>query len=522
MKRRALFIAILMVGMIKVESQETFNIRDRYDFLACVLTSVVPTDSCYYVAGVIADTTPPYRTGSIFIKLDLQGTPLSIKTIKGNEESFESWHSTLMQIEEGSFFNVGDSYDSITTTFLAKYNAFGDTLFTQRYLSPYLPVANFIKPWGGATLMPDGGVAILCWIYTLDTPIDNDANYYLIRTDSLGNKIWGKIYATPKWERPQSIVTTPGGSIICGGVRTNQTTNVQNLTFQCHIFQVDSLGNSEWEYLSPISAGLRDAANDMLLLDDGSIIVASGIGHEQQHASVNEVYFDRLVFKLNPQHQIEWELTFPDSALTGWARTKKLIKLSDGSGYIMAGMIYNSQPPPKYFTVRGWLSKISTAGDSIWTRRYAFLVDGENEHEIYDVRETSDGGLIICGESFDWDDDANYPQQGWLLKLDEYGCLVPGCQLSDATDEVQATKIKLSIYPNPTTDYLNFLINAPNPASRATIRIINGEGKLVKEFKTDSFNSTFIVPVWDWASGVYWVQVMVEGKLITTEKFIKQ
>ncbi|MCU0345683.1 MAG: hypothetical protein MUC59_01990 [Saprospiraceae bacterium] len=68
--------------------------------------------------------------------------------------------------------------------------------------------------------------------------------------------------------------------IICGGLKTNTTTNVMDYTFQCHIFQMDSLGNLEWEWLSPVSDGLRDAANDMLLLDDGSLIVASGVGHE--------------------------------------------------------------------------------------------------------------------------------------------------------------------------------------------------------------------------------------------------
>ncbi len=510
-----------MAPLLYADGQNTFNIRDRYDFLACTLTGVVSTDSFYYVAGIISDTTPPYRTGSIFIKLDLQGNPLSIKTIKGNERTFETWLPSLMQLDDGSFYNVGYTTDSIYHTFLAKYNTDRDTIFTQQYLNPYYPDANYITPLGKADLLPDGGVAILCWIATMNTPFGNDTNYYLVRTDSLGNVLWSRIYATPKWERPQSIVTTPNGSIICGGVRTNQSTNTQNLTFQCHIFQVDSLGNLEWEYLSPISASLRDAANDILLLDDGSLIVASGVGHEQQHASVNEVFFDRYVFKLSPQHQVEWELSFPDQTLTWATRTTNLLKLSNGSGYILSAMSYNPHPITSDGNIMGWLAKISIGGDSIWTRRYEFVNDLPVGQTIYDTKETPDGGLIICGESFDYSDDANYPQQGWLLKLDEYGCLVPGCQLSDAVTEGQNPDFNLAIFPNPTSDYLNFYINAPIPASGATIRIINGEGKLVKEFKTSSFDKTFILPVWDWASGAYWVQVVVEGEVIVSNQLIK-
>ncbi|MBI1225219.1 MAG: T9SS type A sorting domain-containing protein [Bacteroidetes bacterium] len=59
------------------------------------------------------------------------------------------------------------------------------------------------------------------------------------------------------------------------------------------------------------------------------------------------------------------------------------------------------------------------------------------------------------------------------------------------------------------------------PASVATICIINSEGSLVMEFKTDSFDQTFIVPVWDWTSGGYWVQVVIDNQISFSQKFIK-
>jgi Secretion system C-terminal sorting domain len=517
-------LTIIAAFALKSHGQTTFNIRDRYDFLACVLTSVVPTDSCYYVTGIIADTIFPYSTSAVFMKMDLEGNMEWQKTLKSTEKTYETWYNSLVALSDGSFFNVGSAFDTIWTGLLIKYNSVGDTAFIKEYLNPYYPNANWIKPWGGAELMPDGGMIISFWISTTNDFFGNDTNIYLVRTDSLGNMVWGKIYGTPKWERPMSIKVTGDGKIVCGGIRTNETTNVQNYTYQCHIFQVDSAGNLEWEYLSPISAGLRDAANDMILLDDGSIIVASGIGHEELHPSFNEVNFDPYVLKLNPQHQIEWELTFPNTELNNYPRTTNLVEMSDGSGYILAGLA--SVPPipqADYGTIRGSISKISLGGDSIWTRKYAYEVSNPYYiPDIYDMKETMDGGLILSGEVLDVSADATYPQQGWLLKLDEHGCLVPGCHLSDATDENSvAPLIKLAIFPNPTADYLNFYVHASNPAREVTFRIVDGEGHIVKAFKTNNLASTFIVPVWDWASGVYWLQYEVGGFILDSEKFIK-
>lgn len=404
-----------------------------------------------------------------------------------------------------------------------KYDSEGDTIFTKEYFSPYYPNSNTLSPWAGMVVLPNNSIVLNNFAGTSDDIFANNANNYLICVDSTGNIIWQKIYGTNKWERPESIVATPDGKIISGGVRDNHNQTDMDYTFQCHIFQVDSLGNLEWEWLSPVSDGLRDAANDMLLLDDGSLIVASGVGHEIQHASVNEVLFDRYVFKLNPQREIEWELTFPDTEPTYWTSTTNLVELSNGSGYVMAGVSHNPDWLPPYTEpVYGWLAKISPDGDSVWARRYAFPYSSPLLHQLYDMKETPDGGLILCGQAHDLADTAlYYPQQGWLLKLDEHGCLVPGCHLTDATSEGQAHKTALAIYPNPTTDYLNFYVASPFPPAKegALFRIIGSNGRLVKEFEAANLDATFIVPVWDLADGAYWLQYCQNGGIIISKQF---
>ena len=520
MTRLYLIIAVIAYSYC-AESQTTFNHRFRFDYLASVLTSVVPTDSCYYATGIVADTVFPYNTGSVFVKFNLEGQPVLVKTLTSPEKTYETWFNDLLPLPNGDFVLLGYTFDSLMKAILIKYTPEGDTVFMREFQNPVNKFA-FIQPRGGLVRTIDGGMLISSWI--TDNPAPFNSDIYIIKTDSLGYKEWGKTYGNPFLrDRPQSLVITSEGKTIIGSAQSNENMTTENYTYRCHIFQVDSLGNVEWDYLSPPGTTLRDAANDMVLLEDGSLVVASGVGHEQERTSVNVVYFDKYIFKLNPQHQLEWELTFPDSAITGWARTTKLIKLNDDAGYILGGITYNTQPPPKYFTIRGWLAKVCSEGDSLWSRRFAYLTDGENEHELNDMKETSDGGIILCGESRDWGSDAEYPQQAWLLKLDSYGCLVPGCQLTDAAEEAGAEPaLQLAIYPNPAADYLNFYLRGPVQGREPSFRIVSAAGQVVRTFPGSGPGMTYIVPVWDWAPGVYFLQYVEEGVVRASERFVKR
>ena len=330
-----------------------------------------------------------------------------------------------------------------------------------------------------------------------------------------------KLIGTIQWNEYAHKIINAGNGFIIGGLRNNTNITTQNYTYRTMLVGIDSSGNVEWTWLSPESWGLRDAARDMVLLDDGSLVIASGIGHEQQRPSVNVVYFDKAVFKLNPQRELEWEVVFPDPELTASSRLSKIIRPQNGSGFIIAGMIAEDLPGVNTAEVRGWIAKISNDGDSLWKREYVVLDNGFNHHEIYDMKETPDGGLIICGESRDRTPGVDTPQQAWLMKLDSFGCLVPGCQLIDATEEAQAQGTLL-LYPNPARDYLNFFYRpAPGQNSRElSFHIFDASGRELQRFEAQSGEATYIVPLWHWPPGVYFLQLLHEGLPVRTERFV--
>ncbi len=43
---------------------------------------------------------------------------------------------------------------------------------------------------------------------------------------------------------------------------------------------------------------------------------------------------------------------------------------------------------------------------------------------------------------------------------------------------------------------------------------------MVKEFASDFAKDTFIVPVWDWAAGVYFLQYVESGEVRVSERFV--
>ena len=107
------------------------------------------------------------------------------------------------------------------------------------------------------------------------------------------------------------------------------------------------------------------------------------------------------------------------------------------------------------------------------------------------------------------------------MKLDSFGCLVPGCQFIDATEETKES-VTLLLYPNPARDYLNFFYRpAPAQSSRdIRFRIIDASGMELQRFEAQSGEATYIVPLWHWPPGVYFLQLLREGVPVRTERFV--
>jgi hypothetical protein len=491
----------------------TFNKRMRFGYPAVVFSSVVPTDSCYYVTGVFADPVPPYLEGSIFVKFDLDGNEVFHKVLKSNDKTYETFHNTLVPVGSG-FQNIGYSVTGTGMKALfIRYTKNGDTLAVKQYYNPYFPTADFFSPFD-ISMTPEGDNVLVSW---LGTPTIGAGDISVLKIDSLGNELWHKWYGTNLRERPTSVVVSEIGDIIVGGVKGNDNLVTQNFTYQTWILGLDSLGNVEWEYLSPADS-LRDAANDMLLLEDGSLIVASARGDEYYIPSVSTIYFNKGLLKLNSDHELEWEYFFPNE----YSTIDALCQV-DPTSFVAAGNQYLEEifPAPGKSIYKGWLFKGDVNGDSIWIREHVFLDNNRNKHILYDIKKTPDGGFVLVGQARDRSSQAEYPQQGWLLKVDEHGCLVPGCHLTSVEELPNASfSITLTPYPNPAGEELFLFFRPPDSHDTYQFRIFDLQGREMWAFSHTGGATTFILDSSSWPAGSYWVQVLHEGQVVGTRKVI--
>ncbi|MBX2929934.1 MAG: T9SS type A sorting domain-containing protein [Saprospiraceae bacterium] len=516
---------LVMVSANLLTSQITFNKRFSPGFPAAILSNVIATDSCYFLTGTIADSMPPHRPGGLFLKTDLEGNPQIVKTIRSQTQSFQIWNPDFAILPDGTFAVAARKNDSISKATLVRFDQNGDTLLTHSFTSLHQPpFSTFIWP-RAFTPHPDGGFVFASDIQGLPWGGYNHGDIWVVKMNSTGQIEWHNKLGNHWHERPLSLLIDEDNNIIVGGWKANISFVTSGYIYQNYIIKLDNNGTILSSYLSPVSSGLRRGAADMVLLDDGSLVIASGVGHEIAIPSVNGISFENYIFKLNPAHVIEWEITFPEPVRTGAAELNKIIAVSDGSGFVAAGKQGVLQPSLNALSVHGWIGKITPNGDSLWSRLYIGIDQLKNRHNIYGLKETPDGGFILCGDSQNSGTLApgEIRQQAWLLKLDQYGCLVPGCHITTSAAEPAPERLRLALYPNPAAEYLNFYLRAPaGVGSELSFRIFDAGGRLLREFPHASPDATYVVSVWDWPAGMYVLQCVSGGQVLAVEQFMKQ
>ena len=209
--------------------------------------------------------------------------------------------------------------------------------------------------------------------------------------------------------------------------------------------------------------------------------------------------------------------------------------MQDGSGYAVAGNLIARTPENWFFS--GVLAKISPDGELLWKRYYQHIAGEGPRHYINDLAQAPDGGFIMAGEVRDT---VNAPrQQGWLLKVDEYGCLVPGCELVSSVKEPKSSDdshafaegfgsrrkssddYSLLLYPNPVSEELRVYFSGP-VGSEHHFRILDAQGREWRRFSTRLSKVTLLVEVGDLPGGVYFLQYLRDGRAVRVERFVKR
>jgi hypothetical protein len=216
----------------------------------------------------------------------------------------------------------------------------------------------------------------------------------------------------------------------------------------------------------------------------------------------------------------------------GFGEVRELLHHEDGS-FTQAG--WHRAYIPEFDAIRnsGYLMHFNEERDSLWYRNYGYYnnepINGRNEanHRLTSAKITSDGGFVCVGNI---EQGPNDPQPNletpWIFKVDEFGCLEPGCQLVDNVDEI-LTNLNgtLELSPNPASSFTKVKATLPSQLAAGKhieIAVHSAEGRQVfnKILQNEVLKEGKLIRVEDFTSGMYYVSLVVDGRLVDMETLV--
>jgi hypothetical protein len=201
-------------------------------------------------------------------------------------------------------------------------------------------------------------------------------DFYLIKTDSLANVTWSKIYSGDVSDQAFAMQpTTDGGYILAG-----YTTSFGVLYNDACLLKIDANGDTLWE--KNYGASGFEFANTVTQTSDGGYIFA---GYSEGNTIFNSQGSIYLV-KVNSTGTVQWKkILGPSGQITdGYS-----IKQTTDKGYILTGYTNG------YGEINGdaYLMKLDSTGNPVFVKTYG----NKGSDWGYSVQQTTDGGFIIGG-----------------------------------------------------------------------------------------------------------------------------
>ena len=516
MKVLSLLFIITLATSGAFGQEETYNKRLSLGFNNLIFRSVELTDTCFIISGVGRDSFP----GSFFSRFDFSGNPIYFKLNKANDQLIRTWGRDLQEFGENQWIVSGEGADSTGGyVIILTQTSQGDTLKIVRFYHPDHPQEQFIVSSAGLARMGNKWFLQMNIFNSMASPPSNAL--FLAKLDQDLAINWTKLYESSKDETSRSVLAF-GQNLLIGAWRTNFNTNIKSFNTQLYFLQIDTLNGDINKTLlypyTPTNQLLMGPADDMLVEEDGSLIVATRKGKEIVVGSNGHIFWDGEVLKVNPAlNSVQWTCQFRAYQNSPLTQFYKIVMATGGDGYLTAGVgILDS------IHIGALLAKVSLEGDSLWMRQYMYVTTPSCYNVIYDLEPTPDGGYVMVGEARPYNAlDTLFPppvQQGWILKVDEWGCLVPGCQLGVATKDAPAGEdMALKVYPNPAFEVL--YIHLPNAGPEGRFRFVDILGRTIREFAASPGDTTYILPLEGIPAGWYVLQYEEGGRRLAVSVY---
>ena len=230
-----------------------------------------------------------------------------------------------------------------------------------------------------------------------------DGDYWVVRTDAQGNKLWERFYGGTGPEQFHDLRVTPdGGFILGGGSGSTPGGNKTSPNFGSYdywVVRLDANGNKLWDRSF---GGNQD--EDVWSLwptsDNGFLLAGRSYSDVSGNkTSPNHGQSDYWLVRLAADGSKLWDKSIGGSGNDEWPT---LYPLPDG-GWIVGG---NSASPAdgdktspfyggEFWIGDYWIVRLDANGNALWDQSFG----GEQSEALNAFRLAPDGGLILAGTS---------------------------------------------------------------------------------------------------------------------------
>ncbi len=385
----------------------------------------------------------------------------------------------VLQTQDNGYLVGGYSYSSMcsganSNMWFLKTDSIGNMLWEQCYGgNNYEGLYSFQQT-------TDGGFIL---IGTSGGPLPGDADVMLVKCDSIGNFLWSQYYGGSSDDYGMDIVQTEdnGFMILANTASQDGDVTTQHGNQDFWLIKTDSVGNIQ--YNKCLGGSRPELPRSFYRTSDGGYVITGSSrsldGDVSGNYNPNGNYADVWVVRIDSLINIMWEQNFGGYSID---IGNSIYPVNNGGSIIVGNTFSNSgNVSGNHGSHDIWLFKIDDFGNLIWEQCFG----GSMDEKGYAVVQDANGNYVVAGSTTSNDYDVSGLHSAntndyWIIKVND--------QYSTELNEFQNIDNHFDIYPNPTTEEVTFTLKNLR-GKNVTIEMYNIYGQLLSVFDEETISS---------------------------------
>lgn len=357
---------------------------------------------------------------------------------------------------------------------------------------------------------------------------------FVAKLDANGNFTWAKNFGSTTFDVGNSIVLDASGNVYTTGyfggtADFDPGTGTANLTStganDIFISKLDGAGNFVW------AKNMGGTSNDIgfsIAIDASGDIYSSGTFGGSADLDPGAASFsltsngsnDIYISKISAAGNFIWAKGFGGTTADYvYGITTDPSGNVYTTGYFQGTVDFDPGVGTNSITTNGnydiFISKLNGSGNYIW----AINVGGTQRDYAYSLTVDPSGNVYTTG----WfEATADFDPGSATVNLNSVGAFdifILKIFQSPIGLKENTMRNTISVYPNPTSEMLNIGLEMINDA-KVKIELVTVLGQIVMSEQADIYNSSFNIQ--HLSKGLYFVNLISEGKIIATQKIVKE